>query len=57
MIIAGGLPVFWKDPIVGGIGCSSGGPDQDEEVARAGIDAFMKSLKESADTAVGAPPQ
>jgi uncharacterized protein GlcG (DUF336 family) len=44
MIIAGGLPVFWKDQIVGGIGCSSGSPDQDEEVAQAGIDALMKSL-------------
>jgi uncharacterized protein GlcG (DUF336 family) len=45
MIIAGGLPVFWDDQIVGGMGCSSGTPDQDEEVARAGIDALMKSLK------------
>ena len=45
MIIAGGLPVFISDQIVGGIGCSSGSPDQDESVAQAGIDALMHSLK------------
>jgi uncharacterized protein GlcG (DUF336 family) len=45
MIIAGGLPIFWNDQILGGMGCSSGTPDQDEEVARAGIDALMSNLK------------
>lgn len=45
MIIAGGLPIFWDDQIVGGMGCSSGTPDQDEEVARAGIDALLSNLK------------
>jgi len=44
MIIAGGLPAFWNGQILGGIGCSSGSPDQDEEVAQAGIDALMQSL-------------
>lgn len=41
MIFAGGLPIFIDDQPVGGIGCSSGSPDQDEEVAQAGIDALL----------------
>ena len=49
MIVAGGLPVFVDDQIVGGVGCSSGHPDQDEpdqdeEVAQAGINALMAVL-------------
>jgi len=44
-IIAGGLPIFMNNEIVGGIGCSSGSPDQDETVAQAGIDAWLGSLK------------
>lgn len=49
MIVAGGLPIFADDQIAGGVGCSSGSPDQDETVAQAGIDALMAmmaSLKE-----------
>lgn len=46
MIFAGGLPVFVDGEIVGGIGCSSGSPDQDELVAQAGRDAFLASLAE-----------
>ena len=45
MIFAGGLPIFVDGQIVGGIGCSSGHPDQDEAVAQAGIDALLKSLR------------
>jgi uncharacterized protein GlcG (DUF336 family) len=45
MIFAGGLPIFIDNEPVGGIGCSSGSPDQDEEVARAGVDALMASLE------------
>jgi uncharacterized protein GlcG (DUF336 family) len=45
MIFAGGLPIFIDNEPVGGIGCSSGSPDQDEEVARAGVDALMASLQ------------
>ncbi len=45
MIVAGGLPMFVDDQIVGGVGCSSGHPDQDEEVAQAGIDALLAHLK------------
>ncbi len=44
MIVAGGLPLFVNEEIVGGVGCSSGTPDQDEVVAQAGIDAFLESL-------------
>lgn len=44
MIVAGGLPIFVDEQIVGGVGCSSGHPDQDEEVAQAGIDALLTSL-------------
>lgn len=44
MIFAGGLPIFIDDQPVGGIGCSSGSPDQDEEVAQAGIDALMAAF-------------
>lgn len=45
MIVAGGLPVFFNDQIVGGIGCSSGHADQDEVVARAGVDALPGDLE------------
>jgi uncharacterized protein GlcG (DUF336 family) len=44
MIFAGGLPIFIDDQPVGGIGCSSGSPDQDEEVAQAGIDALLTAF-------------
>ena len=44
MIVAGGLPIFADDYIVGGVGCSSGTPDQDEIVARAGIELFLDTL-------------
>lgn len=41
MVVAGGLPVIWRDEVVGGIGISSGTPAQDQEVAQAAIDAWM----------------
>lgn len=44
MIFAGGLPIFIDDNPVGGIGCSSGSPDQDEEIAQAGLDALLGAL-------------
>lgn len=44
MIFAGGLPLFVNECPVGGIGCSSGSPDQDEEVALAGADALAKTM-------------
>ncbi|GBC77001.1 hypothetical protein HRbin08_00469 [bacterium HR08] len=45
MIFGGGLPIFVDGHIVGGVGCSSGTPEQDRLVAQAGIDAFLASLK------------
>lgn len=45
MVFAGGLPVFIEGEIVGGVGCSSGAPDQDEVVAQAGIDALLRRLQ------------
>eukprot|EP00026_Physarum_polycephalum_P020150 Phypoly_transcript_22542.p1 GENE.Phypoly_transcript_22542~~Phypoly_transcript_22542.p1 ORF type:complete len:154 (+),score=31.22 Phypoly_transcript_22542:103-564(+) len=41
--MGGGLPILGKgDVVLGGIGCSSGTPAQDQEVAQAGIDALLK---------------
>ena len=39
-IFPGGLPLKDGDAVVGAIGASGGLPDQDEQVARAGADAF-----------------
>lgn len=41
MIVGGGLPVFIDGKIAGGVGCSSGSPEQDREVAQAGIDRLL----------------
>jgi len=41
-VVGGGLPLFVDSQIVGGIGCSSGTPDQDIVVAQAGLDACLK---------------
>lgn len=44
-IVPGGLPMMTPTgQFVGGIGCSSGTPDQDEIVAQAGLDAFSKLI-------------
>ena len=44
MVVGGGLPVIVNGEVVGGIGVSSGTPAQDQEVAQAGIDAFLATL-------------
>lgn len=41
MVVGGGLPVVLDGEFVGGIGVSSGTPGQDQEVAQAGIDAWL----------------
>ena len=46
MIVGGGLPIFIKGVITGGVGCSSGTPEQDREVAQAGIDKLLAALRE-----------
>jgi glc operon protein GlcG len=37
----GGLPIVIDGQVVGGVGVSNGNPDQDTEVAQAGIDALL----------------
>jgi uncharacterized protein GlcG (DUF336 family) len=39
--VGGGIPVQIDDEFVGGIGASSGSPQQDMDVAQAGIDYFL----------------
>ena len=41
MVVGGGLPVVVEGVVVGGIGVSSGTPDQDRDVAQAGIEALL----------------
>ncbi|MAD91754.1 MAG: DNA polymerase III subunit delta' [Gammaproteobacteria bacterium] len=41
-VVGGGLPVIVDGDVVGGIGLSSGTPDQDMDCAQAGINYFMK---------------
>jgi len=47
MIVGGGLPIFIKGTIAGGVGCSSGSPEQDREVAQAGIERLLAALGEA----------
>ena len=42
--VGGGLPVMVDGECVGGIGASSGSPQQDMDVSQAGIDHFLASL-------------
>jgi len=44
-IFGGGLPIFIDGMIAGGVGCSSGSPDEDRAVAQAGIDRLLEHLK------------
>ncbi len=44
MIVGGGLPIFVRGVIAGGVGCSSGSAEQDREVAQAGIDNLLRNL-------------
>jgi len=43
-VVGGGLPVIVNDEVVGGIGLSSGTPNQDMDCAQAGIDYFMEKI-------------
>ncbi|HSP07515.1 MAG TPA: heme-binding protein [Acidobacteriota bacterium] len=42
-IYGGGVPILVDGECVGAVGCSSGSPEQDEQVALAGIDAWLKT--------------
>ncbi len=52
MIVGGGLPIFVDGVIAGGVGCSSGSPEQDRDVAQAGIDKLLSSLAATGTTIV-----
>jgi len=43
-IVGGGLPIFSEGNVVGGIGVSSGSPEQDLGCAQAGVDVFSQLL-------------
>ncbi|MCJ1408051.1 hypothetical protein MMC19_002124 [Ptychographa xylographoides] len=46
MTIGGGLPVVGRGgEVVGAVGCSTGTPAQDEEVARAGVEALERLIR------------
>ena len=45
MIFGGGVPILINDECAGAVGCSSGSPEKDEQVAQAGIDAWKKTTK------------
>jgi uncharacterized protein GlcG (DUF336 family) len=44
MIFGGGVPIFIDGLIAGGVGCSSGTPDEDRQVAQAGADRLLLHL-------------
>ena len=41
VIFGGGVPILVKGECIGAVGCSSGSPEQDEQVAHAGTNAFL----------------
>ena len=43
--IEGGLPLIWDGRIVGGIGCAGATPQQDGQVAAAGVETFSKLVQ------------
>lgn len=45
MYVAGGIPLVIGGVVVGAVGCSTGTPDQDVEVARAGVEAFEEEIR------------
>lgn len=45
MYVAGGIPLVVSGVVVGAVGCSTGTPDQDVEVAKAGVEAFEEELR------------
>lgn len=42
-IVGGGLPVFDGDDVIGGVGCSSGTPEQDRECAQSAINKLQNT--------------
>jgi uncharacterized protein GlcG (DUF336 family) len=48
MTIAGGVPILQDGVVVGAVGCSTGTPAQDEDVAKRGVEAVEKGFKPKA---------
>jgi uncharacterized protein GlcG (DUF336 family) len=46
--IAGGVPIVQDGAVVGAIGCSTGTPSQDEDVAKKGVEAVEKRVRSKA---------
>ena len=44
--MGGGVPIVIEGEVVGAVGCSTGTPAQDEECARAGVEAVVKAWEE-----------
>ncbi|KAH6868641.1 hypothetical protein J4E91_005907 [Alternaria rosae] len=44
MTIAGGVPIVKDGVVVGAVGCSTGLPSQDEDVAKRGVEAVQQSF-------------
>lgn len=44
MTIAGGIPIVQDGVVIGSIGCSTGTPSQDEDVAKKGVEAVQKTF-------------
>lgn len=44
-IFGGGLPIIIEGQVVGGVGCSSGTPEEDMIVAKAGIEKLLMVLR------------
>jgi uncharacterized protein GlcG (DUF336 family) len=42
VIFGGGVPIIVEGECIGAVGCSSGSPEEDEQVASAGIAALLK---------------
>jgi len=45
MYVAGGIPIVVDGEVVGAVGCSTGTPAQDTQVAQAGVDAILAYVK------------
>lgn len=44
VVLGGGVPIKFKNTVLGAVGCSSGTADQDAVIAEAGVAALTKSL-------------
>ncbi len=48
-IFGGGLPIIVEGQVIGGVGCSSGTPEEDMIVAKAGIEKLLMVLREKGE--------